>query len=145
MTILVFRSMFTRSQNPMVPFVLTFDLDHCKLKFWAIFQSLLAKHCWSRNMMVQFTFTNDSDIFKVIIFAKSQWVMFVLLSTNMSMCSSFELFRSSSSVFTKKICDEWLAIQERADWPTSCRGHVWSTVALIQFTLGVYHFPFVMI
>ena len=42
--ILVFRSMFLRSRNPMVPFILTHDLAwHLQNNFWAISQLLIGK------------------------------------------------------------------------------------------------------
>ena len=42
-TILVSRSMFLRSRNPIVPFIFTFDLDLCKITFLAISQFLMGK------------------------------------------------------------------------------------------------------
>ena len=48
MMILASRYMFLRSRNPMVPFVLTYDLtfqgyDLCEITFWVISQLLMCK------------------------------------------------------------------------------------------------------
>ena len=92
-----------RSRNLMVPFVLTYNLDIWRS--WPMRTHILGH-------MLVFTWQSKAKEFdcvihfnvwpchfKVMVFAKSRWVLFVLLSTNRSTCSSLICHMMSWSDF----------------------------------------------